>query len=373
MAGQEQDQDRTEPATPYKREEARRKGQVAKSLDTNSVFMLAAALASAAIWGRRFISDGADGFRQLLGHAQEFPFEPAGLSAWMDSLFRNVAHSLAPFFLLVILVGVLSNLLQTGPIFSFQPLKPDMQRLNPVQGFKRIYSTKALFEAGKSLLKLGLFAAVAWSAIVSLLPGIMGMLGTEPQGYPLMLLGLAQSLAFKLTLAMLIVALLDLAYVRWDFAKKMRMSRREQKEEVKRREGDPHIRAKRRELQREAAKRSASMRRVPDADVLITNPTHLAIALRYERGRALAPKCLAKGAGETALRMRTMAQRHGVIIVEQRSLARALFDEVAIDALIPESLYEPVARVYAEVAVIRRNASTVTGSTAPRSKVEVRA
>jgi flagellar biosynthesis protein FlhB len=367
-----QDQDRTEPATPYKREEARRKGQVAKSLDTNSVLMLAVALAGAAMWGRRFISDGAEGFRRLLGHAQEFPFDLAGLRAWMDSLFREVAHSLAPFFVLLIIAGVLSNLLQTGPIFSFHPLKPDMQRLNPVQGFKRIYSTKALFETGKSLLKLGLFGAVAWTAIVALLPGIMGMLGARPEGYPLTLLGYAESLAFKLTLAMLVVALLDLTYVRWDFAKKMRMSRREQKEEVKRREGDPHIRAKRRDLQREAAKRSSSLRRVPDADVLITNPTHFAIALRYERGRALAPKCLAKGAGEIALRMKAMAQRHGVVIVEQRALARALFDEVAIDGLIPESLYEPVARVYAEVAAVRRARQPAIGSTTSAPTVEVR-
>jgi flagellar biosynthetic protein FlhB len=368
----EQDQDRTEPATPYKREEARRRGQVAKSLDTNSVFMLAAALASAMLWGRRFINDGAQEFRKLLGQAQDFPFEPEGLGVRMGSLFRDVVHSLAPFFLLILFVGVLSNLAQTGPVFSFHPLKPDIQRINPVAGFKRIYSMKALFEIGKSLLKLGLFTAVAWSAIVGLLPTIMGMLGAQPEGYPLMLLGYAESLAFKLTLAMLIVALLDLAYVRWDFTKRMRMSRREQKEEVKRREGDPHIRAKRRELQREAAKRSASLRRVPDADVLITNPTHLAIALRYERGRSLAPRCLAKGAGETALRMKVMAQRHGVIVVEQRPLARALFDEVVIDGLIPESLYEPVARVYADVAASKRGRSTAPGPAAPRSTLEVR-
>ena len=368
----EQDQDRTEPATPYKREEARSRGQVAKSVDTNSVFMLTAALVSAEIWGEQILAAGADGFRALLGHAQDFSFEPAGMQAWMGGLFQNMAHSLAPFFLLLILVGGLSNLLQTGPVFSFHPLKPDVQRLNPVQGFKRIYSVKALFETGKSLLKLGLFAAVAWSAIVSLLPGILAMTAAHPQGFPLLLLGYAESLAFRLTLAMLIVALLDLAYVRWEYAKKMRMSRREQKEEVKRREGDPHIRAKRRELQREAAKRSASLQRIPDADVLITNPTHLAIALRYERGRSLAPRCLAKGAGETALRMKEMAYRHGIVTVEQRSLAQSLFKEVAIDALVPESLYEPVARVYAEVAAVTKARSTESKAR-PLPKVEVRA
>jgi flagellar biosynthetic protein FlhB len=361
----EQDQDRTEPATPYKREEARRRGQVAKSVDTNSVFMLAAALAAGAIWGRQFITDGARTFQWLLGHAGDFSFEPAGLHAWLEAVCRTAANSLAPFFLLLIVVGILCNLLQTGPVFSFHPVKPDAQRLNPIQGFKRIYSTRALFEAGKSLLKLGLFAAVACSAIVGLLPGILAM-GHQPREYPLLILGYAQSLAFRLTLAMLIVALLDLAYVRWEYARKMRMSRREQRDELKRREGDPHIRAKRRELQREAAKRGASVRRIPDADVLITNPTHLAIALRYERGRSLAPRCVAKGAGELALRMREMARSCGVVIVERRPLARSLFEEVAIDALIPESLYEPVARVYAEIATATR------ARAAPQPRIEVR-
>jgi flagellar biosynthetic protein FlhB len=351
----EQDQERTEPATPYKREEARRRGQVAKSVDTNSVFMLAAALAVGAIWGRRFIQDAAESFRGLLSHANDFSFAPAGLHAWLGSVWLHTAGSLAPLFLLLIVVGILCNLLQTGPVFSFHPLKPDAQRLNPAQGFKRIYSTRALFEAGKSVLKLGLFAVVAWNALAGLLPAIMAMRGTHPKGYSLLILGFAQSLAFKLTLAMLIVALLDLTYVRWEYAKKMRMSRREQRDELKRREGDPHVRARRRELQREAAKRGSSLRRIPEADVLITNPTHLAIALRYERHRAPAPRCIAKGGGELALRMRERARRSGVVILERRSLARALFEEVDLDALIPESLYAPVAQVYAEVAASKRN------------------
>ncbi len=349
----EPDHDKTEPATPFKREEARRRGQVAKSLDTNSVFILAAALVSFALWGRQFITAGASVFRRLLGSADTVSFAPGALRNWLTETFVEVVATFAPLFLLLIGVGILSNLVQTGPIFSFHPLKPDPQRLNPAQGFKRIYSAKALFETGKSLLKLGLFATVAYTAIWHLLPGIIALSAVDPKSYPLQLLGYGESLAFKLVLAILLIALLDLAYVRWDYARKMRMSRREQKEEVKRREGDPHIRAKRRELQREAAKRSGSLRRVPDADVLITNPTHLAIALKYERGRALAPRCIAKGAGETALRMREMARRHGVTMIEQRPLARALFDEVDIDGLIPESLYEPVARIYAQLASLQ--------------------
>ena len=364
---EQQDQDRTEPATPYKREEARRRGQVAKSLDTNSLVVLLAALAGVAIWGKQLLGEGARSFAHLLELGYGMSFDLQHLTLWLTAIVARTAASLAPFFLLVMAAGILINLVQTGPIFSFHPLKPDPQRINPVQGFKRIYSSKALFETLKSLVKLGLLSTVAATVTIGLLPSILAMTGAHPKGYLPLLLGFAQSLAFKLILVMVLVALLDLVYVRWDYAKRMRMSRREQRDEVKRREGDPHVRAKRRELRREASKRGGSLRRVPDADVLITNPTHLAVALKYERGRSLAPRCIAKGAGETALRMKELARRSGVIVLERRPLARMLFDEVALDALIPESLYEPVARVYAEVAAAKRAATN------GRSTLEVRA
>ena len=364
---EQQDQDRNEPATPYKREEARRRGQVAKSLDTNSLAVLVAALAGISISGRRLLGEGARSFEHLLALSSGISFDLQHLTLWMHGVVGTVLASLAPLFLLVMAAGILINLLQTGPIFSFFPLKPDVQRLNPVQGFKRIYSTKALFEALKSLIKLGLLSTVTATAIIGLLPSIVAMTGAQPKGYPLLVMGFAESLGFKLILALALVALLDLLYVRWDYAKRMRMSRREQRDEVKRREGDPHIRAKRRELQREASKRSGSLHRVPDADVLITNPTHLAVALKYERGQSLAPRCIAKGAGETALRMKEMARRSGVMVLERRPLARTLFEEVSVDALIPESLYEPVARVYAEIAATQRAGSK------SQSALEVRA
>jgi flagellar biosynthetic protein FlhB len=346
----ESDHDRTEPATPYKREEARRRGQVAKSLDTNSFFILAAALAAVTLWGARMLAEGGRAFQGLLSMAGSLSFDPVTLNRWGGAVMRDTLYGLTPLLLLVVAAGLVANFVQMGPIFSAHPLKPDFQRINPVQGFKRIYSGKALFEMAKSLFKLVLFATVAYSVIADLLPSALALSSHDPKDLPVRILGDLKSLAFELILALLVIALLDLAYVRWEYAKKLRMSRREQKEEVKRREGDPHIRAKRRDLQREAAKRSGALRRVPDADVLITNPTHLAVALQYQRGRALAPRCLAKGAGETALHMREMAARCGVRIIEQRALARALFDQVEIDALIPESLYEPVARVYAEIA-----------------------
>ncbi len=171
----------------------------------------------------------------------------------------------------------------------------------------------------------------------------------DPQTFAPFLLDSARGLVFKLLIALLVVALIDLLYTRWDYARQMRMSRREIKEEVKRREGDPHVRAKLRELQKEAAKRAGSLQRVPEADVLITNPTHLAVALRYERHEMAAPVVLAKGAGEHAARMRELAGRHRVAVVEDRPLARALYRGVGVDQAIPEEFYPAVAGILARV------------------------
>lgn len=359
----DEEQDKTEQATPYKREEARRRGQVAKSVEVNSLLIMAAGLMAVSLWSWRMIAAGTRGAQRLLAESATLPINLPGLHVWISSMAWQVFAAVIPFLLLLAAAGVLGNLAQTGPVFSGHPLKPDVQRLNPVQGLKRLWSARALFEAGKSLLKLVLFSTVAYEAIKGLLPAILALTGQAPRHYPERLLDFARSLGFRLLLAMLLIAIIDVAFVRWEYARKMRMSRREQKEEVKRREGDPHVRGKRRELQREAAKRSGSLRRVPDADVLITNPTHLAVALKYVRGRSPAPRCIAKGAGEVALRMRMIASRRGVVILERRSLARALFDEVGIDGLVPESLYEPVARVYADVAAAKADG---------RSTLEVR-
>ena len=345
----EQDQDKSEQATPFKLEEARRRGQVFKSLDLNSFFMISAALALLWIGGARFLGDGLALQRYIIERAAVQRFEIAELIHWFGGLFATVSLILAPFFLLVVIVAVSSNLAQTGPIFTFFPLKPDPKRINPVQGFKRVFSKRMLFEAVKTLLKLGLVGTVAYFVIVDMLPHLLTMPQIDPRGYPTVLLGAIGSLLFKLVLVLLFVALLDLAYTRWDYGKKMRMSRRELKDEIKRREGDPQMRAKIKELQREAAKRSKSLKRVPDADVLITNPTHLAVALRYRRDTMRAPAVISKGGGETAAAMKAVARRHGIPVIERPPLARQLFREVDIDGAIPEAVYESVARIYAEI------------------------
>lgn len=343
----EQEKDRTEPATPFKLEEAKRRGQVAKSLDFISFVMLAMLLATLYAGANGLARDGLRLSAALVEGAGGLTFGTADAAAWLARLLAATLSLLAPFLAAAVLAAIVANLVQTGPVFSFFPLKPDFQRLNPVSGFKRVFSLKTLVETGKTLVKLALLGGVAALVLAAVLPRLFAVMDVQPKAYFGVLMGEITALIFKLLVALALIALADFAYSRWDYARTLRMSRREMKEEVKRREGDPQVRARIRELQREAAKRAASVKRLPEADVLITNPQHFAVALAYDRARMRAPTVLAKGAGELALELRARAARLGLPTVEDRPLARRLFADVAIDQPIDEALFEPVARIYA--------------------------
>ena len=345
----EEDKDKTEKATPFKLREAKRKGQVMKSLEFNSLFVIAGFLLAISIWGDSMVSRNLMIDRAVFENAHQVNFEISQLVSWLGHIGAQVLFAVSPLILILIVIVILSNMVQTGPIFTFFPLKPDIQRINPIKGFKRVFSLKMLFEAFKSLIKLTLFGTILYFVLTAMIPTFMGLMHMDPDYYPVRLLDMAIALVFKLALAILLVALLDFLYTRWDFSNKMKMSRREVKEEVKRREGDPHVRAKIKELQREAAKRAKSLKRVPDADVLITNPTHLAIAMVYQRGESHSPQIIAKGAGELAQNMKEVARRHRVPIVESKALARSLYRKVEMDGFIPESFYAAAARILAQV------------------------
>jgi flagellar biosynthetic protein FlhB len=349
----EKEQNRTEQATPFKLEEARKQGQVAKSLDFNSLIMISGLLALAMIWGT-------SAWRELGQLARDLFVSSADLdvslnnSGWMAGLISSFISLVAPVLLVGVLLAVLANLVQTGPIFSFTPLKPKGERINPVAGFKRVFNKKMLFDAFKSLLKLLVLGGVAVAFFFALWPQLLVPQSSDSALVQEWFGHHAVGLLFRLGLALVLIGLLDLMYTRHKFKNDMMMSRRELKEEVKRREGDPLIRAKLRELQRENLKQAASVKRVPEADVLITNPEHLAIALRYERGSMSAPVLLARGADSWAAEMRALAHRHGIPIYQRRSLARQLFRIGALGQGIPADCYVDVARIYADLDAKRR-------------------
>jgi flagellar biosynthesis protein FlhB len=352
---QEQEQNRTEQATPFKLSEAKKRGQVAKSLDFNSLVIVCGLLFALVVWGEsqwaRFCSLCAE----LFSASAALQVTQQSLPAIAGSIAAEMLAMVLPFAAAGFVFAVLANIVQTGPILSGDPLKPKFERLNPVAGFKRIFNKRMLFEGLKSVLKLGFFGLIAYAFFAALWPALPSV-ATSDTGAQMQWLGDSTvALLFRLGLALVVVGLLDMVFVRWQYKKQMMMSPREVKEEVKRREGDPLIRAKIRELQRENRKQARSLNRVKEADVLITNPEHLAIALRYDRLRMSAPVVIAKGVDASAAEMRTLAERHGVPKFERRRLARLLFRRVGIDQPIPAECFVDVARVYAEVNERKRD------------------
>jgi flagellar biosynthetic protein FlhB len=349
----EQDTDRSESATPHKLDEARKKGNVARSSDLTAVAMLAA-LAGA------IYANGADALRQalrsqqkMLAGAAHLDWSIDGVAEWLGTLLLAMLGMLGPLFLALMVVAVLVNLVQTGPIFSFHPLVPDLSRISPATGFKRLFSMRLLFETAKSVVKLAILGAALAMLVRDAVPGLLAVSAIEPKGYAAILLALAGALLAKLVLTLLAIALADVVYTRWEFGKRMRMSKRDVRDESKNREGDPRIRSRIRELRREMLKRSKAVGKVRDADVLITNPTRLAVALSYRHGTSGAPQLLAKGAGGLARQMRALANQHHIPIVQNKALARILFREVDYDGYVPEKLYPHIARIMVWVYSMR--------------------
>jgi flagellar biosynthetic protein FlhB len=350
---QEQDLDRNEAATPYKLEKARERGQIAKSPEVVSAVVFTAAMAFLAwrgwpSWRGVFQLD-----RTLLVEAARLDPTPAGLWSLVDRMIRETLLLAAPYFLTLLVAAVVGNLLQTGPVLSIQPIKPDWNRINPTTGLKQLFSVRTLFNGVRATLKLAILGSVGYAALKSLVPHFHLLANLPPGGVVRTVLEDLASLGLQMALALGVIALVDLVYTRREFAKKMRMSRRELRDELKHREGDPKIRARLRELRREMLKRAMALRKTRDADVLITNPTHLAVALRYVHGEMESPQLVAKGAGFLAGVMREIAARHRIPVVQNPPLARKLFHGLAIDRHVPPELYAQVARILVWVLAMR--------------------
>jgi flagellar biosynthesis protein FlhB len=346
---EESQHDRTQPATPFKLEESRKRGEVARSTDFNT-FALVATLVILLVGG------GASAWVSLC-RTTRILFAAAGTADLRGSLVEFGHGWLSvtlPFGLAGVGAAIFANLIQTGPVFSFEPLTPKFDRINPISGCKRFFSHRVLIEAVKSVLKLILLGAVVYTFFSALWPALLAMTGISADGELRYVADYGTGLLVRLGATLLVIGLLDWGLARMQFGRRMRMSRREMKDEVRRHEGDPHIRARIRELQRENLKQSRSLGRIPDADVLITNPDHVAVALRYVRGEMSAPHIIAKGGGMWVERMKAVARLRGVPILERRPLARHLYKYGAIDRPIPTDSYVDVARLYADVAADRR-------------------
>lgn len=342
----ENEQSKTEQPTPFRLQEARKKGQVPRSAELSGVvvtlvFSIALCVGSytlAAAWARSL--------RRMLLMAGNAPTPSSGLLHWVGDTFQPVWQASIPLVIALMIAGVVANLTQTGPVFSTEPLKLDFSRLNPVQGFKRIFSLRLLWDLFKLAFKVSLLGALAWWLSGKIQRELLETAYAQPSSAGWLLKAVYVRVTIWVLATLGFVALLDLLFSRREYIRKLRMSRNDIKDEVKRREGDPDIRQKRKRLMVELLKQSRSLRRVPQADVLLTNPTHLAVALQYRPRTMRSPVILAKGTDAVAAAMRNKAAAAGVPCLRSPALARALFRECGIDRAVPDHLYSQLAPVY---------------------------
>jgi len=345
----EEEKNKSEKATPFKLREAKRKGQVAKSMEFNSFMMLFLGMVFIGFFGQELISLFLQTERVVFSSAHTLSFDIQDIFHWFAQIFSNLLFAFSPFIVGIIVVAVLMNMMQTGPIFTFFPLKPDIQRLNPVKGFKRIFSMRMVYEAIKTVIKIAVFGFASYLVLKAVAFDVLKLPYIDYHRYPTYILNKALSLGVVLLSIMFLIAMADIIYTRREFGKKMMMSQREVKDEHKRHEGDPEIKQKIKQLQREASQKAQSLENIPNADVVITNPTHIVVAIKYNRDEGVAPELIAKGAGQLAQSMRDRARQHGIPIVENKELARKLFKKVGVDDYIPEKYFVQVAAILAWV------------------------
>jgi flagellar biosynthetic protein FlhB len=340
--------DKTEKATPKKKEEARKRGQVAKSMDLNGAVVLLAALLALSAFAPKMYHRMADATRELLLYvSQPEIVGQAGLGKVFSTVASAWLLTLAPVAAVCLVVGVLVSIAQVGLRPSPEALKPEVKKLNPLQGAKMIFGTHGLFEGAKSVVKVAAVGAIAVIAVLPKLEEMAALVGMPPA---VLLPKIAQevlAICQRAAIAYLVIAIADVVYQRWHHEKGLKMDKQEVKDEHKQQQLPGEVKSMQRQRAMEFA-RARMMDAVPTADVVVTNPTHYAVALKYSAD-ALAPVVVAKGQDLVALRIRELAKASGVMVVPDPPLARAIHGTVDIGRMIPEELFQAVAELLAYV------------------------
>lgn len=349
---QDDGQERTEEATPKRREEARRKGQIARSRELNTMAMLLLGALGMLATGPFMIDRMQAMMRVGLSVRREAVFDPwAMIDIFSASVMQGVAL-IAPFLVLMLITALLAPLALGGWSFSVEALQPKFDKLNPLKGLKRIFALRGLMELVKALAKFLLIGGVGAWLLMKQMPEFNG-LGHESIESALSHSGHLLSWSFLiLSLSLVVVAAIDVPFQLWDHAKNLKMTRQEIKDEYKNTEGKPEVKAQIRRMQQELAQ-GRMMAEVPKADVVITNPTHYAVALKYDDRKMRAPVVVAKGADLIAGQIRKVANANDVPIFEAPPLARAIYYSTEIDREVPAGLYLAVAQVLAYVFQLR--------------------
>ncbi|MBV9604826.1 MAG: flagellar biosynthesis protein FlhB [Solirubrobacterales bacterium] len=344
------DPDKTEKATPKRRGEARRQGNVAKSADMNGAVVLSAGLVGLTFMGPKVISGVSDSMRSIFAEISHpgAATSASGLHTLMQIGLNTILGTVAPIAGMCLAAAVLVNVAQVGMKPTFQPLKPNFSKLNPVNGFKSMFfSARMPFEGAKALAKVTAVGAVVALALIPQLTHLGASVGTPPAALGSLINSSVMGIAQRAAIAYLLIAVIDLIWQRRQHAKSLRMSKREVKDEFKQTQLPPEVKSALRRRQIQAA-RARMMAAIPQADVVVTNPTHFAVALQYD-GNHPAPIVVAKGQDLVAKQIRRIAEENNVPIVPDPPLARSLHKSVEIGQMIPAELYAAVAQVLAFV------------------------
>ncbi|TYA14340.1 flagellar biosynthesis protein FlhB [Paenibacillus faecis] len=340
--------EKTEKATPKKRQDARKKGQVAKSQDVSGALILLATFMCLMAFGNYIKERLVALFSDVFYHRLTTDVTKENVMVMLGDYGVQILLLLAPVLLVVVVMGVIANYAQVGFLLTGEPLKMKFSKLSPIQGFKKIFSMHALVEFLKSVFKLVIIGYLVYSTIWGARSSIAA-LGKVPVEEAFHFTAkITMNLGIKIAAALLVLAVLDYMYQRYEHEKSLKMSKQDIKDEYKKMEGDPLIKGKIRERQRRMALQRM-MQEVPKADVIITNPTHFAVALKYDGTQMEAPQVIAKGQDFVALRIKEIAKEHGVVTIENKPLARALFQRAEIGDTIPGDLFQAVAEVLAYV------------------------
>ncbi|MDQ5985842.1 MAG: Flagellar biosynthetic protein FlhB [Syntrophus sp. SKADARSKE-3] len=342
------DQEKTEQATSKREEEARERGQVAKSRELPSVTILVACLIYFWFGGAAMVKDIMKMMKKTFAAAGTTNIDINTIQPVMFGILYDMFIILMPVFIVVTVASLLSNLAQTGFLFSPEAMAPKFSKVDPVKGFTRMFSLQSIAELVKNIIKMTTIGVVAWLTIKGEVTNIAPLINQDV--YAIMIY--VGKVSFKIIMStcwiLIVLAIMDFIYQKWEHAKSLKMTKEEVKQENKQMEGDPFIKGRIRRIQREIA-RKRMMAAVPKADVVITNPTHFAVAIKYEQESMNAPVVVAKGADLIAAKIKEIAKKHNVPIIENKTVARLLFAMTEIDEVIPENLYRVVAEILAQV------------------------
>lgn len=346
------DSQKTEDPTPKKLEEARKKGNIPLSREVNNWIMLLAGTLIVSLYFPYMFSQFSVVLRFYIEKAHTIPGTPGGLYFALGNAAKEALSILALPMIFFIFAAFIGPFAQVGPLFSSKTITPELSKISIMKGFGRLFSLRSIMEFVKGLAKITLVAVVGFIILQPFYKGIEHVIDLSTIQILFEMKDMTVRMMIGVLVVLLVIALIDLVYQRNQHMKQMRMTKQEVKDEYKQTEGDPMVKGKLRQLRAEKA-RQRMMQAVPQADVVITNPTHYSIALKYDTETMDAPVCIAKGVDEVALRIREVAKEHNIILYENVPLARALYDTVEIDEMIPPEHFKAVAEVISYVFRLR--------------------